>query len=104
MEKKSKIESFAKSIEDRIERIRAEVLEISKLIGISVFEAAGLEKELEAELMEGKNTKNKTGKGIPKYENPDNKGETWSGKGRQPNWIKNKRKDGVELGDMLIKQ
>src|SRR5688500_7150106 len=31
------------------------------------------------------------------YQNPDNAEETWNGRGRQPEWVKAKRAEGVPL-------
>lgn len=39
----------------------------------------------------------------PKYENPHNTQETWSGRGRQPSWIKDALSAGKSLDDFLIK-
>ena len=44
-----------------------------------------------------------TGRGLkgskvaPKYINPDNKSETWSGRGRQPRWLVAKLAKGAKL-------
>ncbi len=35
-----------------------------------------------------KKTAKSTGKNPPKYRNPDNPKQTWSGRGRRPEWIK----------------
>ena len=40
--------------------------------------------------------KRKAGKVQPKYQNPDNQAETWTGKGRKPNWLV------AQLENMLI--
>jgi DNA-binding protein H-NS len=38
----------------------------------------------------------------PKYRNPDNGSETWSGRGRQPRWLVAKLKKGAKREDFLI--
>lgn len=38
----------------------------------------------------------------PKYKNPDNEEETWSGKGRKPNWFKAKIAEGMTLEQLTI--
>lgn len=62
------------------ERRRAEALKaieaVAKEHGMSVDEIVGLK---------GKKRKGKT---PPKYVNPANPAETWSGRGRQPAWFK----------------
>ena len=38
----------------------------------------------------------------PKYRNPDNAAETWSGRGRKPRWVEEKLAAGRELADLAI--
>ncbi len=38
----------------------------------------------------------------PKYCNPDNPSETWVGRGKAPNWFKEKTNSGIEQDEMLI--
>ena len=37
-----------------------------------------------------------------KYANPDNRAETWTGRGRKPNWLVEKLKKGANLEDFAI--
>lgn len=37
-----------------------------------------------------------------KYVNPDNRAETWTGRGRKPNWLVAKLKKGAKLTDFAI--
>ncbi len=39
---------------------------------------------------------------APKYANPDNPSETWTGRGRKPNWLVAKLKKGVKLEQLAI--
>ncbi len=39
---------------------------------------------------------------FPKYRNPKNEGETWSGRGKQPRWLVAELANGRELSDFLI--
>ena len=39
---------------------------------------------------------------LPKYQNPENHAETWSGRGRQPRWVQAQLKAGKKLEDFLI--
>lgn len=41
-------------------------------------------------------------KGKPKYKNPDNELETWTGKGRKPSWMLHHLDNGKQLEDMII--
>lgn len=40
----------------------------------------------------------------PKYRNPKNPGETWSGRGRLPRWLRPQLRGGRKLDDFLIDQ
>lgn len=42
------------------------------------------------------------GGSAPKYANPDNRAETWTGRGRKPNWLVAKLEDGASLDDFAI--
>ncbi|VFN01306.1 MAG: nucleoid protein H-NS [Candidatus Kentron sp. G] len=39
---------------------------------------------------------------LPKYQNPDNPGQKWSGRGRQPRWVVAYLEQGKSLDDLLI--
>jgi DNA-binding protein H-NS len=39
---------------------------------------------------------------LPKYQNPKNPAETWSGRGKQPNWVKMQLRAGRKLDGFLI--
>jgi len=57
-----------------------------------------------AELMEHSAfARKKRGKIKPKYRNPKNAGETWSGRGRQPRWFAAALKAGKKESNLLIK-
>jgi DNA-binding protein H-NS len=43
-----------------------------------------------------------TKSGNAKYHNPANPAQTWTGRGRQPGWIKDGLKAGKSMGDFLI--
>lgn len=44
----------------------------------------------------------KLGKVAPKYRNPENPKETWSGRGMQPRWLAEQVKRGKSAADFLI--
>jgi len=46
--------------------------------------------------------KRKIGMITPKYRNPDNPDETWSGRGHKPKWMLSQLKKGKSLDDLLI--
>src|SRR5262247_471886 len=39
---------------------------------------------------------------LPKYRNPERPSETWSGRGKQPRWLRAQLRPGKELNDFLI--
>ena len=41
-------------------------------------------------------------KGLPKYANPADPGQTWTGRGRQPGWVKEALAKGQSLDDLAI--
>ncbi len=41
-------------------------------------------------------------KGVAKYANPADKSQTWTGRGRQPNWVKDALAKGKSLDTMAI--
>ena len=47
-------------------------------------------------------TKKPRGKVAPKYKNPANGSETWTGRGRQPRWVADALSGGKSLDDLLI--
>ncbi len=46
--------------------------------------------------------KSKGSQSAAKYSNPENKSQTWTGKGRQPNWYRDLIAKGVSPDDLLI--
>jgi len=39
---------------------------------------------------------------LPKYQNPKNPAETWSGRGKTPRWLKTQLRAGKKLNNFLI--
>src|SRR4051794_21298113 len=39
---------------------------------------------------------------LPKYRNPDNQAETWSGRGKRPRWLAALLKSGKQIDDFRI--
>jgi DNA-binding protein H-NS len=40
----------------------------------------------------------------PKYRNPENRSETWAGRGKQPRWLSAQLRSGKKLDDFLIRK
>jgi len=57
-----------------------------------------------SELVAAEKTKAKKprGKVAPKYKNPENGSETWTGRGRQPRWVASALEGGKTLDELLI--
>ena len=70
--------------------IRAQALELIESSGFSVPELFG-----KARAVRGSKTSN----GAAKYVNPDNRSETWAGRGRKPNWLLAKVNKGAKIED-----
>jgi len=52
-----------------------------------------------------KKTVRKTRKKVaPKYRNPADESQTWTGRGREPLWIKDLVEKGAQLNDLLIER
>jgi len=50
----------------------------------------------------GKTRTRKTTKSEPKYRNPDNPSDTWTGRGRKPSWVHAAIEKGVDLATLEI--
>lgn len=46
--------------------------------------------------------KGKSTVSAAKFANPDNRAETWTGRGRKPNWLVDKLKKGAKIEDFAI--
>ena len=70
----------------------------------AIVESAGMTFEEVAELYGyGRSRGARKGtKVAPKYRNPDDRTETWTGRGRQPRWLVAKLGKGGKLSDFLI--
>ena len=55
-----------------------------------------------SELFGGRGAAKGKSSGIAKYKNPDNSSETWTGRGRKPNWLVAKLGKGAKMADFEI--
>ena len=84
-----------KAISVAKERERSEVKEkIAALAEDSGFSVS--------ELFGGKGATKGKSTGVAKYKNPDNHSETWTGRGRKPNWLLAKLNKGAKMNDFEI--
>jgi DNA-binding protein H-NS len=66
---------------------------LSRLDGMHGFDGVGRTKA---------DRPKKRGKVAPKYRNPANRDETWTGRGRQPRWLAAALKNGKDIADFAI--
>ncbi len=79
---------------------QAEGYSIAELFGGRTAKAAPATRKTTKKATKGR----KLGKVPPKYRNPANKTETWTGRGKQPRWLAAQVKKGKKVEDFLIKK
>lgn len=87
-----------RAIKDRqqqeVQRAREQILAIAKEAGVSVEDLLG---------NPGTKPKKKDGKKVePKYQNPNDTSQTWTGRGRQPKWMAEALANGKKPDDFLM--
>ena len=91
------LNDLAEDIERELKRRNEEE---RKKVLVKVKElAASVDMSLEEVLTYSSSKKTK---GAPKYLNPANPKQTWTGRGKRPSWIKEALEQGGALEDMLI--
>lgn len=73
--------------------LKKKMADLAETHGFSVAELFGSTR--------GKAAKGKS-LGVAKYANPENKSDTWTGRGRKPNWLVERLKKGAKLPDFEI--
>ncbi len=85
-------EALRERSKQRVMELRREAEELAKELNTTVADIFGLEKG-------GK----QSGKKLPaKYMNPANPSQTWSGRGKRPNWLVDELNKGKKLEDFRI--
>lgn len=79
--------------------LRNEGYTVAELFGGATAAAASGERKARAPAKARK----PIGKVAPKYRNPDNPNETWTGRGKPKSWLATKLAGGAQLEDFLIK-
>ncbi|MNU82034.1 global DNA-binding transcriptional dual regulator H-NS [compost metagenome] len=91
-----------------ITKVRAQLAAAAKKAGYSIEELFGAGAPAVKAVRGTKATKaaGKTGRTLPKvapkYRNPANPAETWTGRGKQPRWLAEFTKQGRKVEDFLI--
>jgi DNA-binding protein H-NS len=77
-----------------VQKAREQILALARDAGVSIKELLG---KAEAK------TKNGSGQKVrPKYQNPMDSSQTWTGRGRQPKWISEALANGKSLDDFRM--
>jgi DNA-binding protein H-NS len=93
-----------------VSKVRAQLTKLAKAHGYSVEEVFGIAAPARGRATKAskaapaKKAVRKLGKVAPKYRNPANPKETWTGRGKQPRWLAAHTGKGKKLEDFLIKK
>lgn len=92
----AKVQKAIAAVRDR-ERseLKEKMAELAKNHGFSVNELFG-------GVRGGRGAGKGKSLGAAKYANPENKSDTWTGRGRKPNWLVERLKKGAKLNDFAI--
>jgi DNA-binding protein H-NS len=87
-----------------IATVRSKLTQLAKAEGYTIAELFGGAAATTAAAPRAKATRagRKLGKVAPKYRNPDNAAQTWSGRGMQPKWLAEQVRRGKSPADFLI--
>ena len=91
-----------KTLQKEVDKAIATFEARKRLDALSALEAKA--KEMGFTLTELTGARGKVGQAtsVPKYVHPENPAVTWTGRGRQPGWIKEALQAGKSLDDFLI--
>ncbi|NIJ67777.1 DNA-binding protein H-NS [Xanthomonas sp. 60] len=91
-----------------ITKVRAQLTKLAKVEGYSIEELFGAapapRARKAATKAPSKTAGRKLGKVAPKYRNPANAKETWTGRGKQPRWLAELTSKGKKVEEFLIKK
>ena len=90
-----------------IAKVRAKLTKLAKAEGYTVeelFGAAAPARGRKAATKASPKAGRKLGKVAPKYRNPANTKDTWTGRGRKPRWMAELVAAGKKVEDFLIKK
>jgi DNA-binding protein H-NS len=95
VELKNEIEALIKNKQkEQKKNLINEFKEKAAKLGLSLEDVMGSETS--------KTRKSKGQKVAPKYKNPNDPSETWTGRGRKPKWVEEQLKKGKKLEDLAI--
>ena len=100
-----KIQRVIKTKEARDKKATlAKLVLVARKSGFELHELLGSAASIEKAAVTVKVPSRKRGKVPPKYQNPANNAETWTGRGRQPVWVKNYLESGGTMEEVTILQ
>lgn len=92
----NKLISDAQTALAKKQEVAEKVRKLAKDNGLEISDLLAADKPNKAK------AKKPRGKVAPKYKNPANGSETWTGRGRQPRWVADALTGGKSLEDLLI--
>ncbi len=85
--------------EQAVQKAYVQMVQLATALGMSVEDVLARGRKTAPKTKEEKAVK----RVAPKYRNPLNADETWTGRGKPPRWVQEKISRGITLEDMLIK-
>jgi|SRR5690606_2664458 len=85
-----------------IAKVRSKLVKLAKAEGYTIEELFGAPGGGRASAAAGSGRARKLGKVPPKYRNPENPKETWTGRGKQPRWLAAYVAQGRDVAEFLI--
>lgn len=101
-ELKALIAAAQRMLERRpVAAVRRQIAKAAKSEGYSILELFGPSAEVSQPKARRRSAR-KLGKVAPKYRDPEDKRNTWTGRGRMPRWLAERTKHGRSPTDFLI--
>ncbi|WP_298938378.1 H-NS histone family protein [uncultured Ruegeria sp.] len=97
----AELKELAAKIEKRAVEVEKEALRAALTKMRAIADKLGVAFEDVIALHGGKGKKTAT-KTAPKYANPDDPSQTWTGRGRKPAWVKEALEAGKSIDDLAI--
>ncbi len=100
---RKELEKLAGDVDKAIGKVEKQELKAARAAAEKAARAHGFSlAQVTGSAPTAKKTKKGGMKSAPKYANPANKDQTWTGKGRQPDWYKSAIAAGMSADDMAI--
>ncbi|WP_377508676.1 H-NS family nucleoid-associated regulatory protein [Octadecabacter sp. R77987] len=97
------LEKLASDVDKALRKIEKQELKAARAAAEKAARAHGFSlAQITGATPAAKKVKKAGAKSAPKYANPANRDQTWTGKGRQPDWYKSAIAAGTPADDMAI--